>query len=255
MPALTLHDITPEEFLRVLARRIGKPIESFSWWDVWQQMHSHGFTVAKSSGFDILNDISKALEEALKNGETLESFTRRLTPILMDKGWWGRKSLIDPLTGETVNAQLGSARRLGIIYDTNMRMSFSAGNWASIQRNKEGRPYLMYDAVHDSRTRKKHREWGGVDDGKPVVLPCDHSWWATHYPPNGWKCRCGVRSISKDEYQALVAAGACKTEAPAIDWRSVLNLRTGETMEVPAGIDPGFAYNPGEAFLAALRKS
>ena len=111
----------------------------------------------------------------------------------------------------------------------------------------------MYDAVHDSHTRAEHRVWGGLDDGKPVVLPVDHPWWATHYPPNGWGCRCGTRSVSAEEYQDLAARGACKTESPALDLRNVVNLRTGQTIRVPAGIDPGFAYNPGMAFLAALR--
>jgi hypothetical protein len=40
--------------------------------------------------------------------------------------------------------------------------------------------------------------------------------------------------------------------APAITYRDWTNPRTGEVVKVPEGIDPGFAYNPGQAFLAAL---
>jgi hypothetical protein len=29
------------------------------------------------------------------------------------------------------------------------------------------------------------------------------------------------------------------------DW---VNKRTGEVMKVPVGVDPGFAYNPGQAW-------
>jgi hypothetical protein len=61
--------------------------------------------------------------------------------------------------------------------------------------------------------------------------------------------------LSEEEYQALVAAGGCKTNAPAIDWQNVINLRTGETSQVPKGIDPGFGYNVGMAFLAALAQA
>jgi uncharacterized protein with gpF-like domain len=255
MPDLQIHDITPEEFIRVLTRRTDHPVESFSWWDVWQQTHSHGFTVAKSAGFDVLNDISEALQKALREGQTVETFTKELKPLLIEKGWWGRAPAFDPETGKMVESQLGSPRRLSIIYDTNMRMSYAAGSWASYQRSKAGRPYLVYDAVHDIRTRALHRGWGGVDDGRPVVLPMDHPWWSTHYPPNGWKCRCHTHSIGEEEYRALVAAGACKTEAPPLDMSNVVNLRTGEVFQVPKGIDPGFGYNVGQAFLSALREA
>jgi uncharacterized protein with gpF-like domain len=252
MPDLQIHDISPDAFIRVLERRAQNPIRSFSWWDVWQQQHSQGFTVAKSAGFDIINDVLDAVKKALKNGETEKDFIRQLQPVLIDKGWWGRKEVTDPATGEVINAQLGSPRRLGIIYDTNMRMSFAAGNWAGYQRNKGGRPYLLYDAVHDHRTRAEHRDWGGVDDGKPMCLHMDDPWWSTHYPPNGWRCRCGTRSLSEEEYLNLVAAGRCKTHAPPIAWQNVINLRTGQPFQVPKGIDPGFGYNVGQAFMAAL---
>ena len=45
-----------------------------------------------------------------------------------------------------------------------------------IQDHKDRFPYLMYDAVNDSRTRPQHLEWDGL------VLPVDHSFWKTHRP-------------------------------------------------------------------------
>ena len=43
---------------------------------------------------------------------------------------------------------------------------------------------LRYVAVLDARTRPEHRAWHGL------ILPIDHPLWDTHYPPNGWGCRC-----------------------------------------------------------------
>jgi SPP1 gp7 family putative phage head morphogenesis protein len=250
MPELILGGgFTPEEFLRVLARRLQVPIETFSWLDLFQHEHSNAFTVAKSAGFDVLADINAALDQALANGETLQEFTDKLMPVLIDKGWWGRGPALDPQSGLHPVSQLGSARRLEIIYDTNMRVSFSAGNWASIQRNKIERPYLMYSAVHDLRTRLQHRLWDGT------VLPADDPWWDTHYPPNGWNCRCHVISLSQRQFDGLAGDDGISTQAPAITYRDWTNPRTGEVVKVPEGIDPGFAYNPGQAFLAALRQA
>lgn len=41
----------------------------------------------------------------------------------------------------------------------------------------------------DRRVRPSH----AILDGK--VYPADHEFWATHYPPNGFRCRCGVRTL------------------------------------------------------------
>jgi uncharacterized protein with gpF-like domain len=68
------------------------------------------FTAAKAMQIDVLSDIKKAVEAAIENGETLDSFRKNLTPTLQAKGRWGKREMIDPLTGKIVNAQLGSDR-------------------------------------------------------------------------------------------------------------------------------------------------
>jgi hypothetical protein len=80
-----------------------------------------------------------------------------------------------------------------------------------------------------------------------VVLPIDDDWWNTHYTPNGWGCRCGVRSLSPSE---LRRRGLSLSEAPAIKPSERINTRTGEVYgDVPAGIDVGWDYNVGKAWL------
>ena len=44
------------------------------------------------------------------------------------------------------------------------------------------------------------------------------------------------------------------TEAPPVEMVRYLDRRTGQEAEVPAGIDPGWAYNVGEARMAELGK-
>ncbi|WP_317535483.1 hypothetical protein [Nitrosomonas sp. Is37] len=100
---------------------------SFSWEDVWQEEHRAAFTVAKAMLFDILRDIREAVDNALAEGTSFEQFRKELAPLLVQKGWWGRANMTDPITGEVKNVQLGSTRRLKIIYDTNLRTSHSEG--------------------------------------------------------------------------------------------------------------------------------
>lgn len=63
----------------------------FSWQDVWQSEHARAFTVAKAMTRDLLEDIRAALDTAIADGTTLETFTANLRPTLEAKGWWGRK--------------------------------------------------------------------------------------------------------------------------------------------------------------------
>ena len=101
--------------------------------------------------------------------------------------------MTDPLTGETRIVQLGSLHRLRTIYDTNIRMAMAKGRWERIERVAQHRPWLRYVGVLDSRIRPEHAAWHGT------VLPWDHPWWRTHYPPNGWRCRCTVIQLSDEE--------------------------------------------------------
>ncbi len=58
------------------------------------------------------------------------------------------------------------------------------------------RPYWQYDAVQDSHTRPSHLAM----DGR--VYPADHPIWNTWFPPNGFRCRCTVRTLSKRQVEA-----------------------------------------------------
>jgi uncharacterized protein with gpF-like domain len=243
---IQLGTVDPQEAIQQLTTRLRNPVESYSWLDVWQAMHARQFTVAKSAGYDILGDIVAALDAALKNGTTFEDFTRNLIPLLQDKGWWGKALVRDPLTGEMTTAQLGSLRRLQTIYDTNMRVAFNAGRWAQAQRVKLDRPYLRYLHTASEHPRHSHLQWVGI------TLPVEHPWWQTHMPPNGWGCKCSAVSLSERQFSLMRDAGQIRDQAPVTTWRQFLNKRTGQAIAVPDGIDPGWGYNVGEAFLQAL---
>lgn len=238
---IQLKPLPPEEALRYLRSKGYRP--GFAWQDVWQQEHARAFTVAKAMRLDILADIREALDRALAEGKTFEWFRDNLKPTLMDKGWWGRKEMTDPTTGETSNVQLGSPRRLRTIFDTNIRMAHAAGDWVKIERVAERRPYLMYDPVNDGRTRPLHRSWARI------VLRWDDPWWDTHYPPNGWRCRCRVRQLGPRD---LDRYGLKLGTAPVINTVPWRNPRTGEIIHVPEGIDPGFGYNVGKEHMRSL---
>lgn len=238
-----LKPVLPADAIAALKARGARLDPTFNWQDAYAEDHARAFTVAKSAGFDILGDIYAAIETGLKDGSTPNNFAKLVTPTLQEKGWWGRKIITNPLTGLPEEVQLGSPRRLKLIFDVNMRVSYAAGHWASFERNRAARPLLRY--VHlegQENPRLQHAAWHNI------VLPIDHPWWKTHACPNGWGCHCTLQSLSQRDVDALQAAGVkLKFEAPTIETTPWENKVTGEIRHIPKGIDAGWDYNPGKA--------
>ena len=231
------------EAVEALRRRGMNLIPSEHWATVWQEQHHGAFTVARSAGFDILKDIHAACLDMMERGASFGEFKRNLIPVLQKKGWWGRTVQRDPETGEEKSVQLGSVRRLRTIFDVNMRVSFAQGRWEQQRAVRDAFPYLRYEGILDSRIRPEHRRWHGT------ILPMDHPWWKTHYPPNGWKCRCDAVAVSDGDLERYGwRVSEAPDDGPPLPW---VNPATGEVTEVPPGIDPGWAYNPGDTDRAA----
>lgn len=244
----------PADAVAYLKEKIPGGRLSFDWRDVWQEEHLTSFVVAKMASHDLLADVHRALLKAISEGQTREAFIQGLRPVLEKAGWWGRKEERDPVTGVTRTVQLGSTRRLKTIFDINMRMSFAAGRWQRIEQTKAALPYLAYTAVFRETSRPQHAAWGGRGAVR-IILPIDHPFWRTHYPPNGWHCLCSVLQMSDAMLQARGWTVTTEDELTATNWnrtRPWLNRRTGRTETVPIGIDPGFAYNVGQARRAGL---
>lgn len=233
-PSIELKLLPPAEaidYFRQKGYRIG-----FSYLDVWQQEHQAAFTVAKALQLDLLADLRAAVDAALVDGSTLQTFIAALRPILIRRGWWGTREVVDPVTGERVRAQLGSPRRLQVIYDTNLRTAHAEGQWQRIQASKDVLPYLMYDHVPSPHERPEHAAWDGL------VLPVDHPWWQRHLPVKAWGCKCRVIPLGERQLRRL---GKSVDPAPAETWYDYTNARSGETQRLPAGVDPAFHYPPG----------
>lgn len=241
-PAAASFTLTPSEALAYFQAK-GLRL-TFDWRDMLGAEHANAFTVAKMADLDLLADVQASLDDAIAQGLSYRSWADTITPLLQQKGWWGRKAVTDPLTGETIVAELGSPSRLKTIFRTNVQGAYAAGQWQQIQEQADVAEFLLYDAVDDHRTRPEHAAWDGT------VLPVGHAWWKTHYPPNGWNCRCGVIQLSAEDLEDLGLEPSAR--APRTTTRPWKNPRTGRTEKVPNGLDPGWDVNQGAERLQVL---
>ena len=221
--------VLPREAIAFLRAKKLKP--SRHWLSVWREEHASAFTVAQMTRQDLLRQTHRELHRVLRRGETVESFLERLQPWLEAKGW--------APTGRGGDLPT----RLRRIYHTNLRTAHLAGQWERTQRTKRLLPWLVYGLSHSVERREEHAGWVGT------CLRVDDPWWRTHYPPNGWGCKCWVSQVAEPP------AGAT-TKAPRVRTRPWTNPATGEILDVPEGIDPGWDYNvaahPGLGAVQAL---
>lgn len=227
MPKIDPFALQPEEVISYFRAKGYR--KSWNWQDTLKEEHAKAFTVAHCMKMDILQDIRQAYDKALAEGKSLSQFKLELMPVLQAKGWWGKKVEPSPKTGLPEVYTAGTPWRLNTIYRTNMATSYAAGRYQAMMANVEDQPLWMYDAVNDSRTRPSHAALDGQ------VFPADDPFWGTHYPPNGFNCRCGVTAMSESQARRYASR----------DPRMVIHESSAGFNAAPP--DEGWDYNPGKA--------
>lgn len=207
-------------------------LPSSGWTDIWQEQHSHAFVVAGATHDDLVADLYNGIAKAKEAGGYAE-FKKAFPEIVKKHGW----------------AHNGTPGwRSKIIYDTNITQSYNAGREKQMDAVKHLRPYGLYRHTSIEHPRLNHK----AQDGK--IIPLDDPWWNYWTPQNGWGCNCKKYSLSRVEAERewKKAGKTGPDEAPPLEWEERVIGKNGSnprTVRVPKGIDPGFAYNPGKAWL------
>ncbi|WP_431281650.1 phage minor head protein [Humitalea sp. 24SJ18S-53] len=200
---------------------------SAHWTDVWRTAHSRQFMVAGAATEALVSDFRTAIQKAIEQGTTLAEFRGDFDGIVETHGW-------------AYNGARGWRTR--IIYETNLSTAYAAGRHAQMVQPETVAAFPYWQYVHSGalHPRLQHKQWNGL------TLRATDAFWKSHYPPNGWRCGCRVEPQSGRDLARQGRHGP--DAAPPIETRPWTNPRTGVTSQVPVGIDPGFDYNPGEAW-------
>lgn len=163
---------------------------SMDWQEVLGNAHNRAFVVAQMVQLDLLEDVRKSLVDALAKNWTFEQWQAQIAPTMQAKGWWGKQIRVDA-DGNARSVQLGSPHRLKTIYETNISNAYERGrNPPPTERELLLRPYAMYSAIRDNRTRPAHAALHGR------VFRRDDPIWSAIQPKNGYRCRCTSINLS-----------------------------------------------------------
>lgn len=222
MPKITFEPLAFDEAIKYFQAKLPLLAEEFAL--LFDEAKLLAFNVAHISSLDILTAVHEELGTALEEGATVRDFRKSVNGILEAKGFEG----LTPYRADN-------------IFRTNMQTALQVGRYKQMTHPAviQTRPYWMYVAVKDDRTRPEH--W--AMDGK--VYPADHPFWDTWYPPNGYRCRCTVVTLSAEEVEDM--GKPIEETVP-----TVVETERGVIRVAP---DEGFAFNPGKvAWEADLSK-
>jgi len=218
-----LFKLPPEKIIEYLKDK--DYIVTQNWQELLERSENRAFTIAGVMKKDILKDAKGIIDKSIEEGKSFHAFQKEFKPRMQVKGW------------EV------STHRLKTIYRVNTDIAYSTGRYREQEAVKEYAPYWQYIAVMDSNTRPTHADWNGL------VFKADDPFWDYAYPPNGFNCRCTVRTYTERRFERVNlpiedSKGKIKTETVEIAGKSIKTKSYKGKV-----IDPGWDYNPGKEYL------
>ncbi|MDO5622310.1 MAG: PBECR2 nuclease fold domain-containing protein [Paracoccus sp. (in: a-proteobacteria)] len=210
-----------------------RPTKSKVWTDHMYGDHDRAFVIAGAKNLDMLQEFQNALAKTVP-GQDIGAFTKEFDRLVEEYGW-------------SYNG--GRGWRIRTIFQTNVRTSYMAGRLKQMRQPEVValRPYWQY--VHgETRTplnpRPQHVAWDGL------VLMHDDPWWDIYFPPNDWRCSCGVRTLTERDLLRLGKTGPDK--APEIKMVPTSTGRGKPEIMYPDGVGYGWGYQPGDQWARGL---
>jgi len=206
--------MTYDEAVKYFAEKLTLTAKEFN--KLAEEYRTFAFTVSGYTSLGILKAFQAKLTEAVANGTTEATFRQEINDFLSESGY-------DPISSWAAEN----------IFRTNLQTAYNVGAYQEMTSEGalKARPYWMYEAVEDERTRPTHLAMNGK------VFPADSPIWDMWYPPNGFRCRCGVVSLSQREVDAMGVA----VEDIRPDWSRIQEQGVEEFLP-----DKSFRSNPAK---------
>lgn len=169
------------------------------------RLRQYAFTASGLSSLDQVRAVLDSLNAKLAEGESFQAWKKEA----LAADWSIPKT------------------KLELISRMHAQTAYMAGHWSNFVAQQKTRPFLMYSAINDSRTRPAHRAMSGY------IAPVGDPIWNLWSPPCGYNCRCSLISLTPAQAQQR-----------GVGHQSLPNLRP----------DPGFGQKPLEDAGAGLQQ-
>lgn len=193
-----------------------KPLSAAEYKALDKECRAKAFTVSGYTSLEVLQKFLDELTDACENGRTKKDFMDAMNDFLERNGYEG----LNPFNAD-------------VIFRTNMQTAYNAGHYKSMTNptTKKLRPFWKYVTAGDGEVRESH----AMMEGR--VYAADDPIWDIWYPPNGFRCRCSVVSLTKSQVER--SGVEVSRELPyGVDYS------TGEILySFP---DKGFSSNPAK---------
>jgi SPP1 gp7 family putative phage head morphogenesis protein len=137
-------------------------------------VRGRAFTVSGLASLDQIQSVLDSLTKGIEQGTTFRAW----------KGWAEQQPWALP------------PGRLETVYRTAIQTHYNAGRTQQQRLNKARRPYYLWDAINDSRTRPDHAAMDGH------IAPIDDPIWQRWSAPAGFNCRCTRIAITEKQAKA-----------------------------------------------------
>jgi SPP1 gp7 family putative phage head morphogenesis protein len=172
------------------------------------------FSIAGIASLDTLTIVRNSLAAKLQSGQTFAEWKK------------------DILESGTLDLP---PHRLENIFRTNIQSNYARGSWEQFVQSSDALPYLLYDAINDSRVDDECLALDGM------IKPVNDPFWNVHAPLQHYMCRCTLIQITANE---------------AIN----RSRGTDHGLNKPVDLEamqpqPGWDYNPGQDVMKGINNA
>lgn len=193
-----------------------KPLSSEEYKALYDECRSKAFTVSGYTSLEVLQKFLDELADACEQGKTKKEFMDSMNDFLTRNGYEG----LNPFNAD-------------VIFRTNMQTAYNAGHYKSMTNPAtiKLRPFWKYVTAGDGQVRESHAQMEGR------IYRADDPIWDIWYPPNGFRCRCTVVSMTKSQVE--------RSRVPVSTGLPYeVDYSTGEMLDQFP--DKGFSNNPAK---------
>jgi SPP1 gp7 family putative phage head morphogenesis protein len=205
-----------------------KPVVSRQVFDgLLPELKARAFTVTGIEGANVLQAVRDRIADLPAGhnwNDVKKDIVDDISPFLVDPDATGE---------ERAGQEVAAERRAELLLRTHGFQAYQAAQYRVMDRQRDVLPFWQYLTMEDERVRPEH---AALDQ---IVLPQDSPFWAHHFPPWDWGCRCQVVPISQEDRDDLAAEDGTRS----LDNQLVLEGPQATHLEQGTLIRPGRTYD------------